>query len=128
MDNGNEEIVSMNEVMDKVDENMKKIQVGDLIKGKVISVTDNKVLVNIGYISDGIIERDLSVTGQTYLFPCGTNGELKEIGCIISSFTGIVKKSDSSRLLTISSKVSEAEIVFCIISTSTFFINSSLGV
>jgi small subunit ribosomal protein S1 len=44
--------------MDKVDASMKRIHEGDVLKGRVISVTDNKVLVNIGYISDGIIERE----------------------------------------------------------------------
>lgn len=58
MANENDEIFSMSEVMDKVDANMKKIHAGDLLKGRVISVTDSKVLVNIGYISDGIIERE----------------------------------------------------------------------
>lgn len=58
MANENEEIFSMNQIMDDVDASMKKIHEGDLLKGRVISVTDNKVLVNIGYISDGIIERE----------------------------------------------------------------------
>ena len=49
---------SMGDVMDKVDANMKRIHAGDVLKGTVISVSDSKVLVNIGYISDGIIERE----------------------------------------------------------------------
>jgi small subunit ribosomal protein S1 len=56
--NENEEIFSMGDVMDKVDASMKRIHTGDVLKGRVIAVTDNKVLVNIGYISDGIIERE----------------------------------------------------------------------
>lgn len=58
MSNDNEEIFSMNDIMDNIDSSMKKIHEGDVLKGRVISVTDNKVLVNIGYISDGIIERE----------------------------------------------------------------------
>ena len=57
-ENENDEIFSMGEVMDKVDASMKRIHTGDVLKGRVIAVTDNKVLVNIGYISDGIIERE----------------------------------------------------------------------
>lgn len=57
-ENENDEIFSMGEVMDKVDASMKKIHTGDVLKGRVIAVTDSKVLVNIGYISDGIIERE----------------------------------------------------------------------
>lgn len=58
MENEGNEVFSMNELLDNVDSSMKKIHEGDIIKGKVISVTENKVLVNIGYISDGIIERE----------------------------------------------------------------------
>jgi small subunit ribosomal protein S1 len=53
-----DETFSMGDVMDKVDANMKRIHAGDVLKGTVIAVTDSKVLVNIGYISDGIIERE----------------------------------------------------------------------
>lgn len=53
-----EENVSMNDLLGNVDATMKRIHEGDVLKGRVISVTDNKVLVNIGYISDGIIERE----------------------------------------------------------------------
>lgn len=52
------EDLSMSDFMDNVDASMKRIHEGDVLKGKVIAVTDNKVLVNIGYISDGIIERE----------------------------------------------------------------------
>lgn len=52
------EELSMGDLLGNVDASMKKIHEGDVLKGKVIMVTDNKVLVNIGYISDGIIERE----------------------------------------------------------------------
>ncbi|MFD3157761.1 30S ribosomal protein S1 [Haloimpatiens sp. FM7330] len=54
-DNINE--MSMNEMMQQVDASMKKIHKGDLLKGRVISVTDSEVMVNIGYITDGIIPK-----------------------------------------------------------------------
>lgn len=57
-ENEKDEIFSMGEIMDKVDASMKRIHAGDVLKGRVIAVTDSKVLVNIGYISDGIIERE----------------------------------------------------------------------
>jgi small subunit ribosomal protein S1 len=52
------EIFSMSQIMDNVDSSMKKVHEGDVLKGRVISVTDSRVLVNIGYISDGIIDRE----------------------------------------------------------------------
>ena len=45
----------MGEMMDEIDKSMKHIQNGDIIEGEVISVNENEVLVNIGYIADGIV-------------------------------------------------------------------------
>lgn len=60
MENMNNE--SMNDMMNNIEESMKKIHSGDVVKGKVISVTEDEVLVNLGYISDGIISKsELSV-------------------------------------------------------------------
>ncbi len=52
-----ENINSMNEVITEIDETMKNISVGDILSGTVISVGENEVLVNIGYITDGIISK-----------------------------------------------------------------------
>lgn len=57
MENVNNEANTMNDIMNNIDESMKKMHSGDVVKGKVISVTDDEVLVNIGYISDGIITK-----------------------------------------------------------------------
>lgn len=48
---------SMNEAMEQIDKSMKPIHSGDVIEGEVISVSDKEVLVNIGYMADGIIDR-----------------------------------------------------------------------
>ena len=48
---------SMNEAMEQIDKSMKPIHSGDVIEGEVISVSDKEVLVNIGYMTDGIIDR-----------------------------------------------------------------------
>ncbi|WMJ80594.1 30S ribosomal protein S1 [Clostridium sp. MB40-C1] len=57
MTNNNLEEKSMSQIMDEIDESMKPIYSGDLIDGEVISITDSEVLVNIGYITDGIIKK-----------------------------------------------------------------------
>lgn len=57
MEKHNDEI-SMEDMMGEIEKSMKKIKEGDIVKGKVISVTNDEVLVNIGYISDGIIPRN----------------------------------------------------------------------
>lgn len=54
----NSEDISMEEVMETFKKPIPKIQAGDIIKGKVISVTNEEVFVNIGYMSDGIITKE----------------------------------------------------------------------
>lgn len=50
--------MSMKELMDSIKDSMVRIHSGDILKGKVISVTDKEVIVNIGYMADGIIPRE----------------------------------------------------------------------
>ena len=47
-----------NEIMEAIESSLVRIHRGDIVTGKVIYVTDNEVMVNINYKSDGIIERD----------------------------------------------------------------------
>lgn len=49
--------MSMKEFMSDINSSMKRISTGDIIKGKVLSVTDGEVIVNIGYMTDGIIPK-----------------------------------------------------------------------
>ncbi|WP_315114681.1 30S ribosomal protein S1 [uncultured Clostridium sp.] len=57
--------ISMEEFMDSIDKSMKKIKKGDIVKGTIISLNDDEALVNIGYMSDGIISKDeLSFQGE----------------------------------------------------------------
>ncbi|NLY45257.1 MAG: bifunctional 4-hydroxy-3-methylbut-2-enyl diphosphate reductase/30S ribosomal protein S1 [Tissierella sp.] len=47
-----------NEMMEAIENTFTRIHRGDVIKGEVIFVTNNEVMVNINYKSDGIITRD----------------------------------------------------------------------
>lgn len=58
MANENYEEMSMQDMMDEIENSMKPIYSGDILNGEVISVSDSEVLVNIDYISDGIIKRE----------------------------------------------------------------------
>lgn len=49
--------VTMEEFMESIEKSMRKINKGDVIKGTVISLNDEEVLVNIGYMSDGIVPK-----------------------------------------------------------------------
>ena len=49
--------MSMQEMLDSLEGTLKRIKAGDLIKGTVLAVNENEVFVNIGYITDGIIQK-----------------------------------------------------------------------
>jgi len=49
---------TMKDVIGNIDESMVNINSGDVVKGKVISVTEDEVLVNIGYMTDGVIAKE----------------------------------------------------------------------
>ncbi|QOX64717.1 30S ribosomal protein S1 [Anoxybacterium hadale] len=53
-----EEKNTMMDFLDEIEKSMERIYKGDLLKGTVISVNEETVLVNINYISDGIIRRE----------------------------------------------------------------------
>lgn len=48
----------INETMEDISANIPVINKGDIVLGKVISVNDDEVMVNIGYMADGIISKD----------------------------------------------------------------------
>ncbi|HOQ16749.1 MAG TPA: 30S ribosomal protein S1 [Defluviitaleaceae bacterium] len=56
MENNKE--MTMAEMIEDIDKSMRKLNKGDIIKGKVIKVNENDVLVNIGYMLDGIIPKE----------------------------------------------------------------------
>lgn len=49
---------SKDEFMEQVEDSMTKIYPREIVKGEVIYVTDDEVIVNINYKSDGIVELD----------------------------------------------------------------------
>lgn len=50
--------INSNEMMEAIENSFTKIHRGDVLKGEVIYVTNNEVMVNINYKSDGIINRE----------------------------------------------------------------------
>jgi len=52
------ENINNNEMLEAIESSFTTIRRGDIVKGKVIFVTDNEVMVNINYKSDGIITKD----------------------------------------------------------------------
>jgi small subunit ribosomal protein S1 len=54
----NVEEISMKDMMGNIDQSMARISSGDVVRGTVISVNENEVLVNIGYMADGVIAKE----------------------------------------------------------------------
>ncbi|WP_251859911.1 30S ribosomal protein S1 [Clostridium sp. Marseille-Q2269] len=52
------EEITMKDMMEEINSSMKRIHKGELLKGKVISVSDKEAVLNIGYISDGILPKN----------------------------------------------------------------------
>ena len=50
--------INNNEIMEAIENSLVRIHRGDIVKGKVIYVTEDEIMVNINYKSDGIINRD----------------------------------------------------------------------
>ncbi|KAJ49320.1 30S ribosomal protein S1 [Clostridium tetanomorphum DSM 665] len=57
MENNNKE-VSMMDMMGEIEKSMKRIHEGEIVKGNVISVSEEEIMVNIGYMADGIINKE----------------------------------------------------------------------
>ncbi|MEY8000982.1 30S ribosomal protein S1 [Clostridium sp. Mt-5] len=52
------EVSSMNEIIDQIDSTMENVKNGEIVKGKVISITDKEAMVNIGYMVDGVLPKN----------------------------------------------------------------------
>lgn len=52
------EEVSMQDFMSALEGSLKRINAGDVVKGTVISASDEEVFVNIGYMADGVISKE----------------------------------------------------------------------
>ncbi|MFT5872387.1 MAG: small subunit ribosomal protein S1 [Clostridium sp.] len=54
----NKEEVTMGDMMENTDASTVNINSGDIVRGTVISVNENEVLVNIGFMTDGVIPKE----------------------------------------------------------------------
>lgn len=78
------EINSMNEIISDIESSMKKVRSGEVIKGKVISVTDSEAIINLGYMSDGILPRS-EITEDSEMSPKDLLKENDEIYVYVSN-------------------------------------------
>lgn len=52
------ENLNNNKMLEEIERTMKKIKRGDIVKGKIISISQDQIVVNINYKSDGIIPKE----------------------------------------------------------------------
>jgi len=52
------ENLNNNNMLEAIENTVKKIRKGDIVKGKIISISQDEVIVNINYKSDGIIPKE----------------------------------------------------------------------
>ncbi|SDK48680.1 30S ribosomal protein S1 [Natronincola ferrireducens] len=58
----------MENLMAEIEKSMVKLHRGDIVNGKVINVTQNEIVVNLGYKSDGIIPKE-EISNDTSISP-----------------------------------------------------------
>jgi small subunit ribosomal protein S1 len=69
-------IISMNEIINEIDSSIKNIKVGEVVTGKIIAVTSEELIVNIGYVTDGIVKRqEINIDSNLNLEDCFKVGE-----------------------------------------------------
>lgn len=61
-----EENLTMADFMEEIEKSMKKVYKDDILKGTIIAVNEEEVLVNINHTSDGIIKKEKMVEGYDY--------------------------------------------------------------
>lgn len=96
---------SMDDYKEMLDSSLMKFNSGDIVEGEVISVTDQEVLINFGYISDGIVP-------ATETFADAENpltGQYK-VGDKVKA--EVVRKDDGEGNVLLSLKKAQAEVVW----------------
>jgi len=90
----NNENTQMNEQLKFMEENDVKIYVGKVIKGEIISLTENEAYVNLGYKSDGVLPRNEVIKDENAILT-----DIFNIGDVVEAKVINVKNSDGNVVL-----------------------------
>lgn len=101
----NNEVNSMDEAMGNIESSMKMVRRGEVVKGKVISVTDDEAVVNIGYMSDGILPKN-QISDDADQNPRDALKENDEI------YVYIVEMNDGEGNVVLSKKLADKEMAW----------------
>ncbi|MBU5677506.1 30S ribosomal protein S1 [Alkaliphilus sp. MSJ-5] len=74
----------MQNLMEEIEKTMVRLRRGEIVTGKVINVTHNEIIVNVGYKSDGIIPKN-EISNDTTINPIEVAKEGDEIKVYVLS-------------------------------------------
>jgi len=97
--------VTMNDVIGEIEDSMKKVSRGDIVKGKVIEILDKEVVVSIGHLADGIISMD-EISNESF----ENLNEIIKVGDEINVM--VIKTDDGEGNLVLSKKRADQVVVW----------------
>lgn len=95
----------MNQFMDEIDKSMTRLEKGAIIKGTVMTVGDEDVIVNIGHMSDGIITKN-EISAESGKAPADVVSEGDEIDVYV------LKADDGEGNVVLSKKNAPIKLLF----------------
>ncbi len=95
---------NMNEMINEIEASMKRINHGQILEGKVISVNENEAIINIGHMADGILPKN-EISNQDI-----DPREVLKVDDIVKVY--VVKSKDENGNVLLSKKRAEAILVW----------------
>lgn len=97
--------ITMNDVIGEIEDSMKKVSRGDIVKGKVIEILAKEVVVSIGHLADGIISMD-EISNESF----ENLNEIIKVGDEINVM--VIKTDDGEGNLVLSKKRADQVVVW----------------
>ncbi len=96
---------TMDDYKDMIDSSMMKFSTGDIVEGEVIGVTDEEILMNFGYIADGVIP-----VNETFADAENPLSAQYQVGDKIKA--EVIRKDDGDGNVLLSLKKAQQEIIW----------------
>lgn len=94
---------SMADYMDQIDDSMRRLNLGDIVKGRIISITDDALLLDIKFRADGTVKKE-DLLEQGNLKDLFTEGDVIDVQ--------IVKMDDGDGNVVLSKKRADKVVVW----------------
>jgi len=100
-----EPVASMDDFVEELEKSMTKVSVGDIIECQIITITEDEMSVNLGYVADGLIKKE-----DIYLEKNQTLGDAYKVEGTIKA--EVVKMNDGEGNVLLSAKKAEKVIIW----------------